>query len=149
MRFASILNTLLPALLLAACDSPATTRLEQAAGAAAEQWLARTDDGDHAGAWEMGAVEFRGSIRKEVWEAAQTNSYRQLGKPDRRELIAAKHTTSTLALGPGFMQGDYVLIQYRRPFHSGTVLETLVMKRNGDDWRPAQYTLRPCPNLRC
>jgi hypothetical protein len=149
MRFASLTAAPLLALLLAACNSPATTRLEQAASAAAEQWLARNDAGDYAGTWDMGSIEFRGSIRKEVWEAAQTNSYRQLGKPDRRELIAAKYTTSTLALGPGFMQGDYVLIQYRRPFHSGTVLETLVMKRNGDDWRPAQYTLRPCPNLRC
>src|SRR5688572_4155888 len=147
MRFVSMIAALLLAPLLAACDSPETTRLEQAAGAAAEQWLARSDGGDHAGAWEMGTPELRAAVRKEVWEATQTTLYRQLGRPDHRELIAAKHTTSTL--GPGFGQGEYVLIQYRRPFHSGTVLETLAMKRNRDEWRPAQYNLRPCPNLRC
>jgi hypothetical protein len=147
MRLASIPATLLPALLLAACDSPATTRYEQAAVAAAEQWLARSDNGDHIGAWEMGEPELRASVRLEAWEATQTTLYRQLGRPDRRELIAAKYTTSTL--GPGFMKGDYVLIQYRRPFHSGTVLETLAMKRVRDEWRPALYNLRPCPNLRC
>ena len=95
----------------------------------------------------MGAPQFRVSIRKEVWETTQTTLYRQYGRPDHRELIAAKHTTSTLALGPGFTQGDYVLIQYRRPFHSGTVLETLVMKRERDDWRPARYNIRTVSKL--
>ena len=68
--------------------------------------------------------------------------YRQLGVPDRRALIAVKHTTSV----PGLDRGDYVVIQYRRPIRCwNTVLETLVMQRAGEGWRIAVYNLLPSP----
>jgi hypothetical protein len=135
-RPASVLLTL----VLAGCDSPATTRLEETARAAAEQWLARADGGDHAGTWEVSAPVLKVSIRKEDWEDRAATFYRQLGKPDRRELVAAKYTTSV----PGLGRGDYVVIQYRRPVWSvSTVLETLVMQRAGEEWRPAMYNILP------
>ena len=84
---------------------------------------------------------FRVSIRKEEWEATQTTLYRQLGVPKSRELIAAKYTnTPTRGLG----EGEFVLIQYRRPVEWATpVLETLTMKRVGEQWKPTGYNIRP------
>ena len=135
-RPASVLLTF----VLVSCDSPATTRHEEAARAAAEQWLERGDAGDHAGTWEMGVPSFKIRIRKELWETAEATSYRQLGVPHRRELIAVKHTTSV----PGLDQGDYVVIQYRRPIWSvKTVVETLVMQRTAVGWRIATYNILP------
>jgi hypothetical protein len=140
MRSLSRLASVALTLVLVGCDSAATTHLEEAARAAAEQWLERSDAGDHAGTWDVGAPVFKVTIRKEQWEARQTTSYRQLGVPDRRELIAVKHTTSV----PGLDRGDYVVIQYRRPVWSvKTVVETLVMQRAGEGWRIAIYNLLP------
>jgi uncharacterized cupin superfamily protein len=136
MRSSSKPVSMLLALLLAACDSPATTLLEEAARNTAEQWLAKGDGGDHAGAWEMTTPDFRVQIRKEDWEARQETFYRQLGKPARRELIAAKYSASV----PGVPEGEYVLIQYRRPIREGgPALETLTMRRAGDEWQTAGY----------
>jgi hypothetical protein len=140
MRSLSRVAPVLLTLVLAGCDSPATTRLEDAARAAAEQGLARADGGDHAGTWEVAAPVFKVSIRKKDWEDRAATFYRQLGKPDRRKLVAVKHTTSV----PGLERGDYVVIQYRRPVWSvRTVLETLVMQRAGEQWRPAMYNILP------
>jgi hypothetical protein len=137
--------TLLPfpillTLTLAACDSTATTRHEVAARAAAEQWLARSDAGDHAGAWVVGTPEFKVTRRKDSWEVGQARNYQMFGAPDRRELIAAKFTTTV----PGWERADYVLIQYHRPMHSNrTLRETLVMKRTPNGWQIASYKLDP------
>jgi len=128
--------SMLLALLLAACDSPTTTLREQAARNTAEKWLAKADGGDHAGTWDMTTPEFRVQIRKEDWKARQETFYQQLGRPTRRELIAAKYTTSV----PGVPEGEYVLIQYRRPVSAGgPVLETITMRRAGDQWQTAGY----------
>ena len=69
-RPASVLLTL----VLVGCDSPETTRQEEAARIAAEQWLERSDAGDHAGTWDVGAPVFKVTIRKEQWEASRTTS---------------------------------------------------------------------------
>ena len=140
MRSLSSVASVLLTLVLAGCDSAATTRLEEAARVAAERWLAQADGGDHAGAWEVAAPVFKVSIRKKDWEDRAATFYRQLGKPDRRELVAAKHTTSV----PGLGRGEYVVIQYRRPVRSARpVLETLVMQRAGEEWRAAMYNILP------
>jgi hypothetical protein len=140
MRSSSKPVSMLLALVLAACDSPTTTLHEEVARNAAEQWLATSDGGDHAGAWETAAPLFRGGMRKEVWEANQKAFYDQLGTPDRRDLIAAKYTASV----PGAPEGEYVLIQYRRPVRAGgPVVETLTMKRFGEEWRTAAYYIQP------
>src|SRR5262245_25281162 len=59
MRWLPAAAALLLTLALAACDSPATTRDEQAALAAAERWLALSDSGDHAAAWNLSSNYFR------------------------------------------------------------------------------------------
>ncbi len=134
--------SMLLALLLAACDSPTTTLYEEAARNAAEQWLTRTDGGDHAGAWDAAAPLFRAGIRKEVWEGTQKALLEQLGRPDRRELIAAKYTASV----PGSPEGEFVLIQYRRPVRAGgPVMETLTMERFGEEWRTSGYYIQLVP----
>ena len=134
---AAILLTLL---LLGACDSPTTARDEEAGRAAAELWLARSDGGDHGGAWDTSTTAFRFAVSKEEWETKQTRLYRMLGAPDHRELIAAKYSPSV----PGGEPGEYVVVQYRRRINAGNnILETIWMKRSPDGWRTAGYYLMP------
>jgi hypothetical protein len=123
-------------LLLSACDSPATTRDEQAALAAAERWLALSDSGDHAAAWNLSSTLFRYSVSKENWDTNMTRYYRMFGVPDHRDFIAAKFTPSV----PGGEPGDHVVIEYRRRIKAGeTILEVLFMHRTRDGWRTALY----------
>ena len=125
-------------LQLSACDSPATTRDEQAALAAAQRWLALSDSGDHAAAWNLSSNLLRMSVSKENWGTNQTRYYRMFGVPDHRDFIAAKFTPSV----PGGEPGDHVVIEYRRRIKAGdTILEVLYMHRTGDGWRTAGYRL--------
>jgi hypothetical protein len=132
--------TVVLALLLAACDSAATTRHEETALAAADQWLAQNDGGDYAGAYDVAAPNFKVAIQKEVWESRQAALYRQLGTPDRRELIAVKYTSSL----PGVGQGDHVAVQYlRNVAWASPVFEILVMQGGPEVWRTATYNILP------
>jgi hypothetical protein len=138
MRCLPVAALLLLALPLGACDSPATTRDEQAALAAAQRWLALSDSGDHAAAWTLSSTLLRFSVSKENWETNQTRYYRMFGVPDHRDFIAAKFTPSV----PGGEPGDHVVIEYRRPIKAGlTILEVLFMHRTDDGWRTAGYRL--------
>ena len=138
MRWLPAAAAVLLTLVLTACDSPATTRDEQAALAAAQRWLALSDSGDHAAAWSLSSNLFRMSVSKENWETNQTRYYRMFGVPDHRDFIAAKFTPAV----PGGEPGDHVVIQYRRRIKAGdTILEVLYMRRTGDGWRTVGYRL--------
>src|SRR5262245_15221427 len=115
MRCLPAAAALLVTLLLTGCDSPATTRDEQDAIAAAERWLALSDSGDHAAAWNLGSNYFRMAVSKENWDTNQTRYYRMFGVPDHRDFIAAKFTPSV----PGGEPGDHVVIEYRRRIKAG------------------------------
>jgi len=138
MRWLPAAAVLLLTLQLAACDSPATTRDEQAALAAAERWLTLSDSGNHAEAWGLSSNLFRMSVSKENWDTNQTRYYRMFGVPDHRDFIAAKFTPAV----PGGEPGDHVVIEYRRRIKAGdTILEVLYMRRTNDGWRTATYRL--------
>jgi hypothetical protein len=138
MRCLPTAAALLLTLQLAACDSPATTRDEQAALAAAQRWLTLSDGGDHAAAWSLSSNLFRMSVSKENWDTNQTRYYRMFGVPDHRDFIAAKFTPSV----PGGEPGDHVVIEYRRRIKAGdTILEVLYMHHTGDGWRTAGYRM--------
>lgn len=138
MRCLPAAALLLLTLLLGACDSPATTRDEQDALAAAQRWLALSDSGDHAAAWNLSSNLLRMSVSKENWDTNQTRYYRMFGVPDHRDFIAAKFTPAV----PGGEPGDHVVIEYRRRIKAGdTILEVLYMRRTNDGWRTATYRL--------
>jgi hypothetical protein len=138
MRWLPAAAAVLLTLVLTACDSPATTRDEQAALAAAQRWLALSDSGDHAAAWNLSSNLFRMSVSEENWDTNQTRYYKMFGVPDHRNFIAAKFTPSV----PGGEPGDHVVIQYRRRIGAGDpILEVLYMRRTGDGWRTAGYRL--------
>ena len=138
MRCLPAAALLLLTLLLGACDSPATTRDEQDALAAAQRWLALSDGGDHAAAWNLSSNLLRMSVSKENWDTNQTRYYRMFGVPDHRDFIAAKFTPAV----PGGEPGDHVVIEYRRRIKAGdTILEVLYMHHTGDGWRTAGYRL--------
>ena len=138
MRCLPAAALLLLTLLLAACDSPETTRDEQAALAAAQRWLALSDSGDHAAAWNLSSNLLRMTVSKENWGTEQTRYYRMFGVPDHRDFIAAKFTSAV----PGGEPGDHVVIEYRRRIKAGdTILEVLYMHHTGDGWRTAGYRL--------
>lgn len=138
MRWLPATAAILPTLLLGACDSPATTRDEQEALAAAQRWLALSDSGDHAAAWSLSSNLFRMAVSKENWDTNQTRYYRMFGVPDHRDFIAAKFTPAV----PRGEPGDHVVIEYRRRIKAGdTILEVITMKRSPDGWRTAGYLM--------
>src|SRR5690606_8793557 len=123
---------MLMVLLLVGCGaSPAAAQHEEAAEQAARQWLALVDDGAYAQSWDEAAALFRAAMPRAGWESSLTNIFSQLGRPEARELIAAKYTTSL----PNAQQGEYVVIQYSAMFNGAEMVETVTMMRDGDAWR--------------
>lgn len=139
MRAVSMLMPLLAAVTLAACgSSPLAAEHEEAAVSAGEAWLAYVDSGAYGESWDEAATLFKASITREQWAVTLANVHTQLGVPQGRELIAAKHTTSL----PNAPAGDYVVIQYRIGFAEGGGVETLTMKLDGDVWKASGYFIR-------
>ncbi|HEX6995687.1 MAG TPA: DUF4019 domain-containing protein, partial [Gammaproteobacteria bacterium] len=125
---------------LTACgDSPRAAEYEEAAIAAGEQWLAHLDVGSYAASWDNAATLFKAGITRDQWIASIENLHTQLGVPQGRELIAAKHTTSL----PNAPPGDYVVIQYRVGLAQGSAVETLTMRFDADVWKASGYFIRP------
>lgn len=139
MHVRSTLMALVAGFALTACgDSPQAAEYEQAAIAAGEQWLAYLDAGSYAASWDTAATLFKAGMTRDQWVATIENLHAQLGIPQGRELIAAKHTTSL----PNAPAGDYVVIQYRIGFAEGGGVETLTMKLDGDVWKASGYFIR-------
>lgn len=140
MHVRSTLMALVAGFALSACgDSPHAAEYEEAAIAAGEQWLAYLDAGSYAASWDTAATLFKAALTRDQWIATIENVHTQLGVPQGRELIAAKHTTSL----PNAPAGDYVVIQYRVGLAQGSAVETLTMRFDADVWKASGYFIRP------
>lgn len=129
------------ALLLTACgpSSPADLQRAQAADERARAWLAQIDAGDYGGSWETAARLFQVAISKEEWEARVWRVHPGLGKPMGRELVAAKYS----ATWPSVPPGEHVYIQYRVRYGERTIVESLTMRLDADQWKTIGYFIRP------
>ena len=125
--------------LLSACGpSPADVQRAQAAEERARAWLAQIDAGDYGGSWETAARLFQVAISKEEWEARVWRQHPS-GKPEGRELVAAKYS----AAWPSAPPGEHVFIQYRVNYNGRAIIESLTMRLDADEWKTVGYLIRP------
>jgi Protein of unknown function (DUF4019) len=113
---------------------------EDAAQAAATQWLTLLDNGQYAATWEQAAQVFKRAVTLAQWEQAVSRAREPFGKFVSRKV---KSRTFATAL-PGAPDGKYVTVVFESAFErKAAAVETAVMTLDPDGaWRIAGSFIR-------
>lgn len=118
----------------------ATATREQAAQAAAQQWLGLVDAGSYGESWQAASASFKQALTQQQWQDALTAVRHPLGAIQRRELKSAEYKTSL----PGVPDGEYVVVIFTSAFENKKdAVETIIMVLEKDGaWRASGYFIR-------
>lgn len=123
---------------VAATSAPA----EQDARSAAEAWLNLIDREDYDGSWQQAAQRSQALFPREQWTASLRSVRAALGRPQVRELVAAR----TIEAPPGAPAGEYMELEYRRRFENdASATEYVILVREGGRWRGFGYRVSRVP----
>ena len=112
---------------------------EDAARAAAGEWLLLLDGGDHAATWQSAAGMFQAAISTEAWAQAAGAARAPLGAVQSRSEKALTLASSL----PGVPDGRYAVLQFDTVFtNKSDAVETLTLALDGDQWKVAGYFVR-------
>lgn len=121
---------------VADASDPAVKAATDAAGKAAQAWLALDDADNWDACWDALAAPVKSQIGKDAFADSLRTVRNELGKVKSRR---AKAVTFTHKL-PNAPDGDYVVLQYDTDFSNGSVTETIVPMRTPDgSWRVSGY----------
>ena len=106
---------------------------EDAAQAAATQWLTLLDEGQYATTWEQAAQAFKRAVTLPQWEQAVSRAREPFGKFVSRKVKSRTYATTL----PGAPDGKYVTVVFDSAFErKAAAVETAVMTLEADGtWR--------------
>ncbi|WP_103020733.1 DUF4019 domain-containing protein [Salinibacter altiplanensis] len=110
-----------------------------AAKAAAQEWLTLLDADAHEATWDEAATFFKSEVSAEQWTAQVRQAHSSLDSLQSRSLVAARYTNSV----PNAPEGEYVIAQYRATYGEQKTVETVSLKKDGEEWRVAGYFIKP------
>ena len=113
---------------------------EKQAVAAAESWLALTDDGKYGESWDLAAEYLKNAVTKDDFVKSLTAARKPLGKLKSREVKSKEYRTSL----PGAPDGEYVVIQFKTSFENkNSAIETITPMLDKDGkWKVSGYYIR-------
>lgn len=114
--------------------------MQDAAEAAARQWLALVDAGDYQQSYAEASSLFRGATSESDWITAVSRAREPLGAMNGRTLTSATFMKSM----PGAPDGEYVVIQFATTFERKVAaVETVTpMKDDDGQWRVSGYYIK-------
>jgi hypothetical protein len=136
-----------PILVLAVIFVPLSTlaaekheEAEKQALAAAESWLAITDEGKYGESWDAAADYLKNAVTKDDFAKSLNAARNPLGKVLSREVKSKEYRTSL----PGAPDGEYVVIQFKTVFENKKSAVETVTPMLGKDkkWRVSGYYIR-------
>lgn len=116
------------------------TAAEQAARAAAQDWLGDVDAGAWDAAWEATAPGLRDTVAQEQWRTQRTPSRGALGTARSRRLVTSTFRDS-LRRAPN--AGPFVRLRYHSTFGPELYVETVLVENTDDAWQVAGYEVGP------
>lgn len=109
------------------------------AAAAATAWLALLDRSDWTGSWEAASALFKTQVSSADWATTVGQVRGPLGAVTSRTPLAAEYSTAL----PGAPAGEYWVIQSSTAFaNMATATETVILVREGGDWKVIGYFVR-------
>lgn len=117
----------------------AQTAERDAAAAAAEEWLALLDAGDHQACWRRGAALMRGAVTPEQLTGALRTALTPLGAPVSRSPDGADYHETL----PGAPDGRYWVLRYAAAYaRKRAAVETVTAAWDDGAWRVSGYFIR-------
>jgi hypothetical protein len=121
---------------VANASDPAVKAATDAAGKAAQAWLALDDADNWDACWDALAPAVQGQIARDAFADSLHTVRNELGKVTARHPHAVTFTHKM----PGAPDGDYVVLQYDTDFANGSARETVIPMRTPDgSWRVSGY----------
>ncbi len=112
---------------------------EAAARAAAEKWLALLDQGKYRDAYKQASQHSRAQATAEEWESQIRAMRDAAGALGSRNFSSAKATKSMA----GAPDGEYMVLEFSTAFaNKAKAVETVMMSREGGNWKAAGYFIR-------
>ncbi|MEZ5330865.1 MAG: DUF4019 domain-containing protein [Thermoanaerobaculia bacterium] len=112
---------------------------EEAAVAAARDWLTLVDDGKYGESWDESSELLRGAITRDGWERQAGGVRGPFGAVLSRELDSSTPMTEM----PGAPDGRYVVIEFVTSFeHKAQAVERVTPRLEDGVWRVAGYYVR-------
>jgi hypothetical protein len=113
---------------------------EKQAIAAAESWLALTDQGEDGESWDAAADYLKNAVGKDDFVRSLGAARKPLGKLKSRELTSKQYKTRL----PGAPDGTYVVIQFQTTFESKeSAIETVTPMLDKDGkWKVSGYYIK-------
>lgn len=139
-RFIKIMSVIGFSIIVLSCAAPANPEAEQAASAAASEWLALVDGGRYGDSWQAASELFRVAVTKEQWEPSLRGVRMPLGNVVSREVSSMQYTEEL----PGAPDGQYVVIQYKTSLEfKKSAIETVTPMIDKDgQWRVSGYYIK-------
>jgi len=112
---------------------------EEAAVAAATEWMALVDAGEYGESWDEASSLLRAAITREEWERQVGAVRAAFGAVNDREVRSRTSTTSL----PGAPDGHYVVIELSTSFEQkADAVETVTPRLEEGVWRVSGYYVR-------
>lgn len=105
----------------------------------ASLWLETIDAGEYEESWKLTGSLFQDQLSTAQWVQALVQVRQPLGELEDREV-----SSSTLASSlPDAPDGEYRVITYASSFeHANNAIETVTLRREGEEWLPVGYFIR-------
>ncbi|PZR34991.1 DUF4019 domain-containing protein [Caulobacter segnis] len=117
----------------------ADTASDKATTEFAQAWAKLLDDQRWADSWKASGGFFRSQVDEAKWTAMAQPLRQQLGAVSSRQV---KSVSSPRSL-PGLPDGEYKIIQFATAFaNKADAVETVVLAREGGDWKVEGYFIR-------
>jgi hypothetical protein len=101
-------------------------------------WLTLQDEYKYAEGYDETSKYFRDNVKKGKWISALNNLRRPLGEFKRRKQIHMVYETK-IANSP---EAEYIIIRYETLFKERTVIETVVLMKENNNWKVSGYYLK-------
>jgi len=127
-----------PSKAAAALSDPAAVS-DKAGADSAQAWAKLLDEQRWSDSWKASGSLFRAKLTETVWASKVQPLRGQLGAVSSRSVKSVSSATTL----PGAPDGEYKIVQFATVFaNKPDAIETVVLAREGDDWRVDGYFIR-------
>lgn len=130
----------LTVMLASGCGQPANTANNQAAVAAAQNWLSLIDQGNYSESWKEADPLFQRAVTGQQWQDAMEKFRQPLGALISRNVKSTQAATQL----PSAPDGQYVVMQFKTSFaNKKDAIETVTVgpKKDGQ-WLASGYYIK-------
>ena len=116
----------------------APSGLEKAINTAAK-WTAQADAGQADAMWKSSSATMQKSVSQADWAKYIAQVRKEAGAQQSRAWVAVNKVDNP----QGMPAGEYLNVVYNTKFANAATFETVSMAKNGSNWQPVGYIVRP------